>query len=115
MSQLASTPPPCPPNAAMVNLIGRSVLVARSVISTGQPKLTHVRHDLECVTQPLALTSPLKRADDGGAHLAQQAIPARRVVHKLRAIERRTEHGRVGHFPTHSAAHAAVVDISNRI
>src|ERR1700704_4796221 len=88
--QVANTPPPCPPSAAMQSLIGRSGVAPPSLMS-------------ERVAQAAPLAAPLEESDDRRAQPIHEAIPARRVVHELGAVEGRAQHRGVRHFPAHSA------------
>src|SRR4029453_6425588 len=85
-SQSSSTPPPCPPSAAIAIDIGRAAS--------------------EGMSQPAALRSPLEEADDAGAQLLHEAIEPRGIEHDLCAIERRAQHRRVRHFAAHTAPDA---------
>src|SRR5262249_23620632 len=100
ISQSASTPPPCPPRAAMVSFSGRSLLTAAAS---------------EGVAQSPPLAAPLQEADERAAQRRQDAVTPGGIVNELRAVERRTEHGRVRHLATHPTADAGVIDMRDRV
>src|SRR6266567_4549341 len=99
MSQSARTPPPWPPRAAIVSLIGRSAIVFRLA--------------LERVAQ--SLPAPLQGCDHSRPHGVCESIPPRWVVNQLCTVERRAEHRSVRHFAADPAPDTTVVDMGHRV
>src|SRR5436305_13920461 len=81
--QSASTPPPSPPIARIAILIGS-----------------------ERIPLPRLRIAPLQPPDHRAAHTLAQAVPAGRVAHDLRAVERRAQHGGMRHLAAQTAADA---------
>ena len=138
--QSASTPPPWPPIATMATAIGRSAVTlpdgraARSLASTLKPRETPGACPCSAAcaqpgTGSATRCKGLSQCDASGIAPAlqpadhharrtrrQQPGPARDgIEHHVGAIERRAQHGGLGHLAAVAAAHAAVVDGGHRI
>src|SRR6185312_8549349 len=61
------------------------------------------------------LAPALKEADNGRTHARQQPLASGGVVHNLGAIERRAQHGRLGHLAAIATTDAGVIDRGNRV
>src|SRR6266545_4644457 len=107
--QSVSTPPPCPPRAAIITETGRRAALMPAARSCRLPIHTG------CPFIPAAHSYRLEEADRPPAESLERPLTPAGVVHHARFVEGRAEDGRVRDLAAEPAADARLVHVRHRV